>query len=104
MSVTWPQPPADYGKWGRASIDATANSWFTPPNMVIGGNTVSFTIKDNGDGDPTVRVITDPAGPLAVAAAVAGNGVAAVPTLSEWALMLLDLAAAGLGARRLRRG
>ena len=32
-----------------------------------------------------------------------GAGVAAVPTLSEWALMLMGLLAAGLGARRLRR-
>ena len=32
-----------------------------------------------------------------------GTGVAAVPSLSEWGLMLLGLLAAGLGARRLRR-
>ena len=33
-----------------------------------------------------------------------GNGLAAVPTLGEWSLMLLGLLAAGLGAGRLRRG
>ncbi|RRD56138.1 IPTL-CTERM sorting domain-containing protein, partial [Comamonadaceae bacterium OH2545_COT-014] len=37
------------------------------------------------------------------AAGGAGAGVTAVPTLGHWSLMLLGLAAAGLGARRLRR-
>ncbi|RRD56416.1 IPTL-CTERM sorting domain-containing protein, partial [Comamonadaceae bacterium OH2545_COT-014] len=36
-------------------------------------------------------------------AAGGAAGVTAVPTLGHWSLMLLGLAAAGLGARRLRR-
>ena len=43
---------------------------------------------------------------IVVAAAGGGSGgtVAAVPTLGEWGLVLLGLLAAGMGARRLRRG
>ena len=48
--------------------------------------------------------ILDPLGPITGGVGGGGvGGVTAVPTLSEWALMLLGLAAAGLGARRLRR-
>lgn len=41
---------------------------------------------------------------LDVDVAYVSPSVTAVPTLSEWSLMLMGLAAAGLGARRLRRG
>ncbi len=34
----------------------------------------------------------------------AGGAVSAVPTLNEWALLLLSAGAAGLGAQRLRKG
>ena len=62
----------------------------------MSGSTSSFTVTDGqkGDDDWTVNgTIIDPVGPTQDAA------VAPVPTLGPWALALLGLLAAGLGAR-----
>ena len=54
--------------------------------------TYAFSLRaSNADGEDV----------LALTLAVLPTAVA-VPTLGQWALMLLGLAAAGLGARRLR--
>ena len=105
MSVTWPQPVSQYGKFGRASVGATTDTWFTPPGLALAGNTATFTITDGGvgDSDAAAGVIADPTAVLADAGGGAVGAVAAVPTLGEWGLMLLGLLAAGFGARRLRR-
>ncbi|MDH4465545.1 MAG: IPTL-CTERM sorting domain-containing protein [Acidovorax sp.] len=67
----------------------------------ISGNTVRFTLADNGaaDADAAVGTIRDPSG-LALGA---GAGLAAIPTLSEWGLILLSALMVGfrlLAARR----
>jgi len=93
---------------GATSIDATieypgtiaagaqfykydgTRGWFTIPAN-ISGNTVSFTITDNGPGDldPAVGVIRDPGG-IGIVAAASGPGSAeAIPTLPQWLIALL---------------
>ena len=54
------------------------------------------------DGTADTCTLTNVTAPATVSASFAAAPVA-VPALTEWALMLLGLGAAGLGARRLRR-
>ena len=61
--------------------------------------TFSFSITASNAGGTSA-----PLAQTVVIAAAAGSNVTAVPALGEWSLMLLGLLAAGLGARRLRRG
>jgi len=67
----------------------------------ISGNTVRFTLADNGaaDADAAVGTIRDPSG-LALGA---GAGLAAIPTLSEWGLILLSAVMVGFGLLAARR-
>ena len=79
----------------------TANGTASP--IVVAGLTNGTTydctvaaVNAVGTGAASAPVaVTPQAAPVAA--------VTAVPTLSQWGLMLLGLAAAGLGARRLRR-
>ena len=99
MSVTWPKPVSGLTKWGAASAGA-APSYFAPDGLSVSANTTSFTVIDGQKGDDDWAVngtIVDPVGPTISAE------VAPVPTLSQWALLLLGLLAAGLGAWGLRR-
>ena len=54
-------------------------------------------------GTGNTCTLTNVTAPATVSATFVAAPVVAVPTLNEWALMLLGLGAAGLGARRLRR-
>lgn len=85
-----------------------AGGWFDPAtalNVIVNDarTTVTYTITDNGPGDtnPAVGVIADPLVPV-LAAAPAG-GAAAIPTLSEWGVILLSALLAMFGLRRMRR-
>jgi len=85
-----------------------AGGWFDPAtalNVIVNGarTTVTYTITDNGPGDtnPAVGVIADPLVPV-LAAAPAG-GAAAIPTLSEWGVILMSALLAMFGLRRIRR-
>ena len=72
------------------------------PNRVPGIGTIAWpSTATNRAGTSAPLALT-----IVVAAAGGGSGgtVAAVPTLGEWGLVLLGLLAAGMGARRLRRG
>ena len=85
-----------------------------PPGLALDPDTGAITGTPTTAGSYSFSLTaTNSAGtsaPLAltivVAAAGGGSGgtVAAVPTLGEWGLVLLGLLAAGMGARRLRRG
>ena len=106
MSVTWPQPVAQYVKFGKAAVGAAADSWFVPPALVIARHTTTFTITDGGigDSDAAAGVIADPTFPAADAEAP--GAVTAVPTLYQWMLVLLSLLLAGAawhGGRARRR-
>ncbi len=87
--------------------------WSGSPNA---GYPVSAWLVDFYDGNVSwdyrdfalaVRLVRGGQSMLSFDAAAGGGSggtVAAVPTLGEWGLVLLGLLAAGMGARRLRRG
>jgi len=72
-----------------------------PAQAVFAGNTVTLTITDGGVGDDDLNatngIIVDQGGPGL-------PGAAGIPTLSEWALMLLAglMGVFGMGAVRRR--
>lgn len=101
VTLTYPNPvPADAQFWKFGPPTAGAPSqWYQHP-AVIAGNTVSYSITDNGVGDRSnvLGQINDPAG-------LALPGVASVPTLNEWTLALLAVLLGGsAGWVGLRRG
>lgn len=106
LTLQWPNLPAGsaYYKWGPEAGNPTPH-WYSP-SASISGNTVTLTIKDGGAGDDDGSAngaIVDPGGPgVGGGGPVSPPGVTAIPTLGEWALVLLGLMLAGLGALRLR--
>ena len=86
-----------YYKWGPTPGNPTPH-WYEMP-ATISGATASFTITDGGLGDDDLAIngtIVDQGG----AGVGAAGGVAAVPTLSAWALMLMAALLALAGLRR----
>ncbi|MDR6155561.1 alpha-tubulin suppressor-like RCC1 family protein [Acidovorax delafieldii] len=83
--------PRKYGPQGGGAGTA---SWFT--HGTITGDSVSYSVTDNGvgDNDPTLGAIADPFAPVLLAAP---GGVASIPTLSQWGLLLMSLLAAAVG-------
>ena len=71
--------------------------WLLMPASLV-GNTATFTIVDGGpyDADSRKGYIADPSGPAILAAAAA-----AIPTLSEWALLLFGLLMSAVVAQRM---
>jgi len=71
-----------------------------------GATTATLVLKDGGQGDDDGQAngrIVDPGGVGVMAAAGPGGSAAAIPTLSQWALVLLAGLMALLGLRRQRR-
>lgn len=106
MRVQWPQPVSAYTKYGKATNDATAESYFQiEPPPSFDGNSFTFRITDGAKGDddwlPNGQIVDD-IGPMAATSAPAGV-VAPVPTLGEFSMALLGLLAAALGMGRLRK-
>ena len=99
FTITYPQvlpPGTQYWKYGPTPGDA-APHWYVLP-ATIAGNTVTFSITDGGLGDDDLTAngtIVDQGGP--------GAGATAIPTLSQWAMLVLMLLLGLMGARRLRR-
>ena len=78
----------EFWKFGPATAGAM-NSWFQPvANIDTASKTITFSVVNNGvgDSDPDVNVIVDPVG---VAFIPAPNRP--IPTLSEWAMIILSL-------------
>jgi hypothetical protein len=102
MTITYPQAlqnGTQYWKYGPTPTNP-APHWYVLP-ATIGGNSVTFTITDGQLGDDDLAAngtIVDQGGPGTPAAAVA------VPTLSQWAMLLLAglVMLAGMGAVRRR--
>lgn len=92
-----------YGPFGQPA----QTGWFSPPGLSVssgaGGDVVTYTVSDNGDGDsdPTVGAISDPMAPLSLGAVTPGN-VQAVPTLGGWGLLMLVGLVGVWGMRSLR--
>ncbi|WP_271466134.1 IPTL-CTERM sorting domain-containing protein [Paracidovorax valerianellae] len=109
VKVTYPSAipaTAQLRKYGPQTFGAP-NSWFTPSVSSISGDrlTASFQVTDNGEGDGNASLgsISDPFAPMVLAAAPGPNGVASIPTLSQWGLMLMSLMGAGMGMLAVRR-
>lgn len=108
VTLKYPQALPDgtrFIKFGPSGPGADRYTWFEWTDAQIAGDTITFTITDNGAGDtdPTVGVIADPAGPALLAPAPAPAQATPVPTLSPAALVLLACAAGVLGWRQRRR-
>lgn len=98
-------------KYGPFGSPAQAG-WFIPANLAVSsggsGDVVTYTVTDNGDGDsdPTPGVISDPMAPLLLGAGPGPSGGAqSIPSLSQWALLMLSalLGVAGMSGARGRR-
>ncbi len=110
LTLTYPEAVpanAQLWKWGVTHEKATEH-WYPIP-ATINGQNVTFTLTDgaNGDADLTVNgSITDP---VVLGVPLAGpDGAGAVtpvpvPTLGEWALMLMAMLMAGAAAHQQRR-
>ena len=87
--LTYPSalpPGTRYYKYGPTAANPAAH-WYEYPHAVISGNTITLTLTDGGLGDGDLAAnsrIVDPGGPALMA-----GSVAAIPTLSQWATMLL---------------
>lgn len=82
---------------GTTYWKAAAPSWYPITNATITGSVVQFSITDGGTGDDddVAGQITDPSGAVLAPGSAPGTapGAAAnsIPTLSEWALVLLAM-------------
>ncbi|MGD9663485.1 MAG: IPTL-CTERM sorting domain-containing protein, partial [Porticoccaceae bacterium] len=75
-----------YYKYGPTA-DNPADHWYRYDGAVINGNTITLTLTDGdaGDSDLSVNgIIDDPGGPAWIT-----QDVAPIPTLPQWAMMLL---------------
>ncbi|MDG4550404.1 MAG: IPTL-CTERM sorting domain-containing protein [Candidatus Contendobacter sp.] len=102
LTVTYPSAlPAGTVYWKYGPTPGNASPHWYPMSATIAGNTATFNITDGGLGDDDLTVngtIVDQGGP-----GVPGAGdAAAIPTLSEWALLLL-IGLLGYSGWRLRR-
>lgn len=98
VTIEYPSAiPADASYW---KYDESLG-WYTIP-ATIDGNSVSFTITDNGTGDSNNAggIITDPGG-IGLGGSIASPS--AIPTMSMWNLGFLVAALAALAAFRMRR-
>ena len=94
ITLTYPNPlPVGVQYWKY--ISGTWVDWTS--QVTIAGNTVVLTLTDGGTGDtnPNPGEISDPSGPAF------GSGPTPIPTLSEWAMLLLGLLLSGLVWRQL---
>ncbi|HEX4332548.1 MAG TPA: IPTL-CTERM sorting domain-containing protein [Usitatibacter sp.] len=99
IKLTYPTNVAGmhYWKYGPTAAKPVPH-WYVFPAQMI-GNTASLTITDGGLGDDDLApngVIRDQGGP-----ALGGNF--AVPTLSEWMLLVMALMLLGVGVVHSRR-
>ncbi len=105
--LTYPEAlPAGtrYYKYGPTAANPAAH-WYEYPHAAINGNTITLTLTDGGAGDSDLEangVIVDPGGPAQVADDVAPD-VTPIPTLSQWATLLLAGLMGLLAFGRLRR-
>ena len=102
VTIHWPVAvSSNYVKYGRTPGSPSTNIFYTPSNLAVNGNVVSFDVTDGALGDDDLTAngsIVDPSGPLAQA-----DIAVPVPTLHHSALLalaLLMLAAAVICSRR----
>lgn len=104
VTVTYPNPippGAQYYKFGPEPGNPTPHYYIIP--ATINGNSVTFSVTDGGVGDSDGAAngsITDPGG-IGLVALTAG--VQGIPTLGEWALLLLMLGMGTMAGLRMRQ-
>lgn len=101
-TVYWKYGPSPAG-YNCSGPECAAPHWYPMPaaQAVVSGNTVTLTIADGGVGDDDLSAdgwILDVGGP----GVPVGSGVAKVPTLSEWGIVLLMGLVVLLGVRGVR--
>lgn len=101
ITITYPQPlPAGARFWKHGPRPGAAAGWYAYPRAAISGNTVVLTLTDGALGDDDLDAtngrIVDAGAPVVLGA----GGAAAIPTLSQWGVLLLS---ALLGLAALRR-
>ena len=102
FTITYPaalSPGTVYWKYGPRP-GPLPTGWYVLP-ATIAGNTATFTITDGGVGDDDLvanGTIVDQGGP----GSGPGGAATSVPTLSEWAIVLLALLLLGITAYRYR--
>ena len=110
MTIVYPSAlPAgtQYYKYGPQPGPLPA-AWYVLPATIV-GNTIKFTITDGqlGDDDLTANgTIVDQGGPGSSGTGSGGGGTATVtpvPTLSQWAMILLSMLLAVIAMRNLAR-
>ena len=103
INYSEPLPPGTvYWKYGKEPNNATPH-WYQYPGAVISSDrkSITLTLKDGEQGDDDLTpdgVIVDPGGPGV------SEGTAAIPTLSEWAMLFLASLMLLLGFAQMRRG
>ncbi|MET4576947.1 IPTL-CTERM sorting domain-containing protein [Ottowia thiooxydans] len=109
VTITYPEAVSAQNlwlKWGPAA-SGQASSWFNPGVQVSGGRTVvSYSVTDDGAGDSESTqpgVIADPLAIVQPAASPILSTPTPVPTLHQWMVLLMAVAAALMGARAVRR-
>lgn len=105
ISTTWPdlRGITGYLKYGVTSTSGGRKIWYAPHNVRINGNTVTYTIRDGGLGDDDLIVngtIVDPGGPVIQSASIGAAN--AIPTLGDYALVMLSLLMLGCAGWQLR--
>jgi hypothetical protein len=103
VSTTWPNMTGlTLQKYGPTPTSNGSSVYYTPTGVSVVGNTVTYSITDNGLGDDTFTgadgVINDPAVPVPL-----GSGPASIPTLSEWGMIILASLMALFGLWQVRR-
>jgi len=103
ITITYPQPlPAGARFWKHGPRSGQPTGWYAFP-ATVGGNTVTFSITNGGLGDDDLDAdnsqVVDAGAPVLLAA----GGVAGIPTLSQWGVLLLSVLSGLLGLAALRR-
>lgn len=105
VSVTFPSLAGlTLKKYGPTPSSGGQSVFYTPTNLVISGNTATYSVTDGALGDDDLTLngsIIDPVVPVLASASDANS----IPTLSEWGQMILGglLAAGGVVFIRRRR-
>ena len=110
LNITLALPNASSLPSGAVLFKRIGSTW-TPWPGTFSGNSVQFTVRDSidassasttGDNDPTPGTIADPV-LIAVPQGAVAAAPLAVPTLSQWGLVLLGSVLARFGVPALRR-
>lgn len=102
IAITYPQALAANQFWKHGPRPGLPAGWYAYPHASITGSTVTLTLTDGALGDDDLDAtngrIVDAGGPALLAAGPAG--AAAIPTLSQWGVLLLALVMGVFGLQR----